>query len=341
MALRGFSVIAMQISRIATIVAAGVITPALFLTTPAVAEEQPATTGQTAGQTTGQTTTQQGGGAVGPADTNPAPKTDTTDKDKAKPFRIPVTVKGIPDSVQAGTGDWTTFHVSFDNEHGDKDVTFTPQARYRPVKPDMGKINDYTLVLEYQTGPDARWQQATLATGINKDEGSFTVTASLGEHLLKKGDKATFDVRLRFEKQTLAHKARFQVMDAHEFTTATSEQEFSVKAVKPKPEPSKSPTASVSPTATESGKKNPDSKPSTSASASASASPSASSSSSTDAAGTTSGGSGGTTANGGRTELAATGSDPATPWIAAGGAAAIIAGAGMVVATRRRANARG
>ncbi|MFG2179453.1 LAETG motif-containing sortase-dependent surface protein [Streptomyces abikoensis] len=319
----------MQISRIATIVAAGVITPALFLATPAVAEEQPATTGQT--------TTQQDGGVAAPADTNPAPKAETSDKDKAKPFHIPVTVKGIPDSVQAGTGKWTTFHVSFDNQ-GDKDVTFTPQAAYRPVKPDMGKIDDYALVLEYQTGPDARWQRATLTTGINKNEGFFTVTASLGEHLLKKGENATFDVRLRFEKQTPAHKARFQVMDAHEFTTATSEQEFSVKAVDPKPEKSKSPTASASPTATESGKKNPDAKPS--ASASASASPSASSSTTAAAADTTSGGSG-TTANGGRTELAATGSDPATPWIAAGGAAAIIAGAGLVVATRRRANARG
>ncbi|MEU8582531.1 LAETG motif-containing sortase-dependent surface protein [Streptomyces abikoensis] len=326
----------MQISRIATIVAAGVITPALFLATPAVAEEQPATTGQT-------TTQQDGNGAAAPVDTNPAPKAETSDKDKAAP-QIPVSVHGIPKSLRAGADSPVTFQIWYDNQNGDQDVSFTPQVLYIPTKPDGSKADDYAIKLWQPEGPDARWVPVTPLTPFYTDakKTAFMVSGSLSTHVLKKGQIAKFDVQLSFDKQTPAHEARLRVTAANN-EIATAEQGFSVLAAKepkPKPDPSKSSTASVSPTATESGKTTPGDKTKPSASASASASPSASSSTTAAAAGTTSGGSG-TTANGGRTELAATGSDPATPWIAAGGAAAIVAGAGLVVATRRRANAQG
>lgn len=338
--MRGFSVIAMQISRIATIVAAGVITPALFLATPAVAEEQPATTGQT----TEQTTVEQPG-------TAPAPKANTTDKDSAPAFRNPVKVEGLK-PVQAGNGKWLVFDMTFDNSEGDKDAAFVPYVSYIPEKPDVAKAKDYALELEYRTGPNGEWLSARdnvkLTYGV--DGTSFTVNGVLGKDnkplMVEKGVKASFELRLRFGKQTPAHDAYFRVVDRtldSAATPASAQQKFSVKAAKVTPEPSKSSTASPSATATESGKATASPKPSTSASASATASPSASASSSAAAADTTSGGSGGsgTTATGSRTELAATGSDPATPWIAGGGAVAIVAGAGLVVATRRRANARG
>ncbi|MEU1781775.1 LAETG motif-containing sortase-dependent surface protein [Streptomyces abikoensis] len=321
----------MQISRIATIVAAGVITPALFLTTPAVAEEQPATTGQTTEQTT----------KVEQPGTAPAPKTDTIgkdDKDKA-PAQIPVSVHGIPKSLQAGADRPVTFQIWYDNRNGDQDVSFTPQVLYIPAEADANKVDDYAIELSIPAvGTDPSWSPVKLDKSYT-DEKSFVRSGSLGQHLVKKGQLAKFDVQLNFGKQTPVHTARLRVTAGND-VVATSEQEFSVKAVEPKPEKSKSPTASASPTATQSGKTNPDTKTKPSASASASASPSASASTTAAAADTTSGGSG-TTANGGRTELAATGSDPATPWIAAGGAAAIIAGAGLVVATRRRAGAQG
>ncbi|MDT0450512.1 LAETG motif-containing sortase-dependent surface protein [Streptomyces hesseae] len=329
----------MQISRIATIVAAGVITPALFLATPAVAEELPATAGQT--------TTQQGGGAVAPADTNTAPKADTNGNGTT-PFDIPVTVQGLPKKIQAGTGDWSQFEMSFDNRKGDKDAVFRPHAIYIPVKPDADKAADYALKLEYRKGQNGEWKRADMSVGkieSEKEGRSFTLSRSLGEYPVSKGEMATFELRLLFEKQTPAHKAHFRVVDEHN-VASMGDQEFSVLAAKAKdPQPSKSATTSASPsaTATASGKATASPKPSTSAGASASASPSASSSSSAavDSSSGSGASSGGTTATGSRTELAATGSDPATPWIAAGGAVAIVAGAGLVVATRRRANARG
>ncbi|MCC3778273.1 LAETG motif-containing sortase-dependent surface protein [Streptomyces sp. UNOB3_S3] len=320
----------MQISRIATIVAAGVITPALLLATPAIAEEQPATTGQT--------TVEQGTQTVEQPGTVPAEKTD---KDKT-PSQIPVSVHGIPNSLRAGADKPLTFQIWYDNQNGDKDVTFTPHVLYLPAKADASKADDYAIELwQPQAGTDPGWLRVTLDKSYSPDNKSFTRSGSLGRHVLKKGQIAKFDVQLNFGKQTPAHTARLRVT-AENNLAATAEQEFSVLAVKPKPDPSKSATASASPTATAtaSGKATASAKPSASASASASSSASPSASSSTAAAGTVSG-SGGTTANGGRTELAATGSDPATPWIAGGGAVAIVAGAGLVVATRRRANAQG
>ncbi|AZQ71789.1 hypothetical protein EKH77_11720 [Streptomyces luteoverticillatus] len=332
----------MQISRIATIVAAGVITPALFLTTPAVAEEQPATTGQT--------TTQQDGGAAAPADTNPAPKADTGGKDDkaggeqsgkgdgTAPFFNPLTLHGPGKKVvQAGPDKWAAFEMSFDNRKGDKDASFDLEAAYVPAKPNVGKVEDYAVALEYRSTKNSGWTHVDLVPSFSGENGPFRFTGSLTSYEVKKGFLETFELRLKLGERTPAHEAGLTLMDSQNHKIS-ADQRFSVKAVEPKPEKSKSPTASASPTATESGKKNPDAKPS--ASASASASPSASSSTTAAAADTTSGGSG-TTANGSRTELAATGSDPATPWIAAGGAAAIIAGAGLVVATRRRAGAQG
>ncbi|MFF4159675.1 LAETG motif-containing sortase-dependent surface protein [Streptomyces sp. NPDC001678] len=325
----------MQISRIATIVAAGVITPALFLATPAVAEEQPGAAVRT--------TTEQGTQTVEQPGTVPAEKAD---KDKT-PSRIPVSVHGIPNTLRAGADKPTTFQIWYDNRQGDADVAFTPHVFYLPAGADAGKADDYAIELwEPRGGTDPGWLPVDLAKQYSPDMKSFDRNGSLGPHVLKKGQVAKFDVQLNFGKQTPAHTARLRVT-AENNVAATAEQEFSVLAAK-EPKPSKSATATASTsataTATASGKATASPKPSTSASASATASPSASASSSADAAGTTSGGSsgsGGTTANGSRTELAATGSDPATPWIAAGGAVAIVAGAGLVVATRRRANAQG
>ncbi|MEU3355685.1 LAETG motif-containing sortase-dependent surface protein [Streptomyces sp. NPDC037389] len=332
----------MQISRIATIVAAGVITPALFLATPAVAEELPAT----AGQTTGQTTVEQPG-------TNPAPKADIADKGGTTEFRNPVKVEGLK-PLQAGSGKWLVFDMSFDNK-SDKDAAFVPYVSYIPEKPDMNKAEDYALELEYRTGSNGEWLSTrnSLKPTHSVDGTSFSINGLLGKDdkplMVEKGSKASFELRLRFGKQTPAHDAYFRVTDRtldSPKTPAWSQQKFSVKAAKVTPEPSKSATTSASPSATESGKATASPKPSTSASASASASASPSASSSSSAAGAASGSgsgsySGGTSATGSRTELAATGSDPATPWIAAGGAVAIVAGAGLVVATRRRAGARG
>ncbi|MFI0911912.1 LAETG motif-containing sortase-dependent surface protein [Streptomyces abikoensis] len=322
----------MQISRIATIVAAGVITPALFLTTPAVAEERP--------DAAGRTTIEQGTQTVEQPGTVPAEKTD---KGKDTSFRIPVALEG-PAAVEAGPGNWAQFKMSFDNSNGDKDVTFKPYLAYLPSKPDVAKEKDYAIRVQFRKGPDARLHDAQLTPDYGRDGKSLTFSGSLESYEVKKGENATFDLLVNFDERTPAHTARLRVT-AEDKAAVTAEHEFSVKAAKPKPEPSKSATATASTsataTATASGKTT--ASPKATASASATASPSASSSSSADAAGTTSGGSGGsgTTANGSRTELAATGSDPATPWIAAGGAAAIIAGAGLVVATRRRAGAQG
>ncbi|MEV4741136.1 LAETG motif-containing sortase-dependent surface protein [Streptomyces sp. NPDC049555] len=323
----------MQISRIATIVAAGVITPALFLAAPATAADAPATAGQTTEQTTqtNQTTT------------------GTTDagKDKATQAFNPVRLSGIPKAFKAGADEWTVIHVTFDNKSGDKDEAFKPQALYVPAKAEAGKVEQYAPELEYQIH-DATWPSPKLkpTQGTGDQQGrSSSLSTNLREYVVPKGDTVTFDLRLHFGKQVPAHDATFRVEQTGK-PEFFGEQHFAIEAAKDDTAPtgnasptatgrttptsgtSKSPTASTSPTATASA--------SPTASASAGASASASSGSGWSSGGNSASGSGSNSASG---QLAATGSDPATPWIGVAGAVAIAAGAGLVVATRRRRSA--
>ncbi len=300
----------MQISRIATIVAAGAMAPALFLTTPAVADDKSATSTVPAA-------------VVAPSK-----------------GELPVlSVESFPGTFKAGDTDWTHLKVKVDNSKGDDaDVTipFTIDFEHTLKSGDIEK--------QFWTAERNDW--------VGSASGDSRVGA--GEIKVGKGGTAVLDFRIRFAAGAPAGKGTFKMRTIVSTIDLPSTEirlavPFSVTAA-PKPSPSASSntgtgtgTGKASPSA--SASKAPSTQPSKqpSASASSPAKPSASASAkptaSQSAAGTATGS--GTTPKGGGTELASTGSDPKTPYIAAAGVAALVAGAGMVFAARRRANARG
>ncbi|MEV4440054.1 LAETG motif-containing sortase-dependent surface protein [Streptomyces sp. NPDC049577] len=299
----------MQISRIATAVAAGVIAPTVFLAAPAVADDKPAVPA----------------GSV----VTPPKKDGEQDKttDQTATTKTVLTVKDFTGTFKAG-GDATGLSVDIDNSKGDR--TFDGYAVFFHLEKSEQKIDPADVKAQFWDEAKAAWQN----TSMDKAVGGGGVLK------VEKGKIATLRFRIGFSAKVPAGKGTFQLraiaggmdksIDPDPITV-----NFDVTAAeKESPKPSQSQTSGTHGKPSPSASKPATAAPSASASASATPSASASPTAATDA----SSGSG-PSAAGGEGELAATGSSTATPWIAAGAAAAIVAGAAIVIAVRRRQSA--
>ncbi|MFD7237044.1 hypothetical protein ACFWAT_17280 [Streptomyces syringium] len=322
----------MKLSRITAVVAAASIAPAVFLTTPAVADGTDVKSPVTAG-----------------AEEKPGPaggeKPSAEEPDPTQPGRI-VDVINFPEKLTAG-GDWTEFSFVLDNENAEGIKDFSLSFWLSSTDKSTGKLDPedpHATKLQYRT----RSGSAT-----SKWESMVDVVTNVGVQgkkqfgAIPKGEKLTVDLRIRLGDTFPAGKAG-PIVNTPEGVEAPSLRDITVVA---KDDGKTQPTASTSPTAkstatggtgtqptgkaTSSASATPT--PTTTSTASASptpttATPSASASPTWAAAGSTTG----TTSTGGSGELAKTGAGSSTPWTIAGSAAALALGTGLVVTAHRR-----
>ncbi|MFV8128330.1 LPXTG cell wall anchor domain-containing protein [Streptomyces syringium] len=325
----------MKLSRITAVVAAASIAPAVFLTTPAIADgadaKPPVTTTQ--GQ---EPVPAPAGGAKVPAD----------EEKKAA-----VTAKNFPKTLTAG-GEWTEFSFEVDNPSDEPLKDFTLRFNlFGLEKGNGGEINQKdqrAARLEYRTDINAStssWQPMVTFVSPEKVRGE----AQVGD--IAKGAKITVDLHILLPKSFPVGQAAANVtatVTAKGVTTpdlgavtivakdggktdptgdpnpkATATTGGGTKTKDPKTEPSPKASATATPTT------------SATATATATATPSASATTAAAVAGNT------TTTNSGSSELAKTGAGSSTPWAIAGSAGALALGTGLVVMARRRGAAQG
>ncbi|SPE49662.1 hypothetical protein SNS2_1353 [Streptomyces netropsis] len=323
----------MKLSRITAVVAAASIAPAVFLTTPAVADgadaKPPVTTTQ------GQVPVPvPAGGEKAPAD----------EEKKADP--IIITSKDFPKELTAG-GEWTAFSFVVDNQSGEQVKDFTLSfSLFGLEKGNGGQIDpkdERAARLEYRTDINAStssWQSMVTVVSPEKVRGE----AKIGD--IAKGGKLTVDLRVLLPKSfpvgqaaasATAKKATTPELGAVTIVakdggktdptgpkaTASATTGGKTKTKAPKTEPSPKASATATPTT------------SATATATATATPSASATTAAAVAGNT------TTTNSGSSELAKTGAGSSTPWAVAGSAGALALGTGLVAMARRRGAAQG
>ncbi|MFF4737769.1 LAETG motif-containing sortase-dependent surface protein [Streptomyces sp. NPDC001262] len=302
----------MKLSRIATVAAAVSLAPAVFLATPALADD--GNTVQPPAQTA---TGQQAGG----------PAAQTEQEAKAV-----LTFPDLPKKLVAGAKDWTEFSFIIDNTKGKAVEEFSLSFVLNDVFDNKDHSKADKSELEYQ-GADTKWRS------VYKPSAYGSVFGEVKDGKLEKGEKRTIKLRIRLDAAFPAHPEANVMVEASGVTN-TKLPHIAVEAqpASPSPDPSthggeksNKPTESSSPI-----KPSPSDSPAPSASPSASASASASPSPAPATGGdNTASGSGDTT------QLAATGAGNETPWLIGGSAAALVAGTGMVVAARRRSASRG
>ncbi|GHF14260.1 LAETG motif-containing sortase-dependent surface protein [Streptomyces morookaense] len=298
----------MKLSRIATVAAAVSLAPAVFLATPALADDGNNTV-QPAGQT-------------------------ATEPQKETEAKATLTFPDFPKKLVTGDKNWTEFSFVVDNAKGDavKDFSLTFILNAVLDKRDGSKTDKPEI--EYQ-GADGSWRS------VYQPSAYGSVFGRVEDGKLEKGERRTIKLHIRLDADfPVFPKATATVVVSGVARTELPTIAVEGQATSPSPQPAehggdKDHKASESPSpAKQSPSPSPKPSPTASASATASASPSPAA-----AAGT---GDSNTTANGGdTTQLASTGAGSETPWLIAGSAAALVAGTGMVVAARRRSASRG
>ncbi|MFI1253666.1 LAETG motif-containing sortase-dependent surface protein [Streptomyces netropsis] len=322
----------MKLSRIAAAVAAASIAPAVFLATPAVADDA---------DVKPPVTTQEQVPAPGPAGGVKAP---ADEEKKAGPT---VTVKNFPKTFTAG-GDWTEFSFEVDNQGDEPLKDFTLSFLLNGLEKDgAGKLDPSdprAAKLQFRTNKDAStssWDSMVTFVSHQKVRGE----AKIGD--IAKGGKRTIDLRVLLPKSFPVGQAAAAVtagavptpeLDAVTVVakdggktdptgdpkpTVTATTGGGSKSKKPKADPSPKSSASATPTTSATG------------TATATATPSATTTTAAAVAGNT------TTTNSGSSELAKTGAGSSTPWAVAGSAAALALGTGLVVMARRRGSNEG
>lgn len=309
----------MKLSRIATVAAAVSLAPAVFLATPALADD-----GNTVESST-QTVTE--------------PKKETADATtQTEQEAKAVLTAHFPKKFVTGSKDWTEFSFDIDNSQGDAveqfSLRFTLEAGVDSKEhPKAGKAE-----LEYQDA-DGKWHPVLEPSSLYG-----TVSGTVKDGKLDKGAKRTVKLHIRlgadFPKPTSAH-VTVEASGAAKLTLPHISVEAQPPSASPEPNThggdkndkvTKSPSpAEPSPSVSTA----PSASASPSATATASASPSPAPATGSDNTASGSSGSGDTT------QLAATGAGNETPWLIGGSAAALVAGTGMVVAARRRSASRG
>lgn len=300
----------MKLSRIATVAAAVSLAPAVFLATPALADD-----GNTVPPPAQTATGQQAGD----------PATQTEQESKAV-----LTYPDLPKKLVAGAKDWTEFSFDIDNTKGkaveDFSLTFVLNAVFD--NKDHPKTDKSEI--EYQ-GADTNWHS------VYKPSAYGSVFGEVKDGKLEKGEKRTVKLRIRLDADFPAHPEADVVVEASGVTnTKLPHITVETRPTSPSPEPAthgggKSNEPSTSPSQ---AKPSPSASPAPSASAGAGASASPSPAPATGSDNTVSGSSD-------PTQLAATGAGSETPWLIGGSAAALVAGTGMVVVARRRSASRG
>ncbi|MGW1195043.1 LAETG motif-containing sortase-dependent surface protein [Streptomyces sp. NPDC002536] len=311
----------MKLSRIATVAAAVSLAPAVFLATPALADD-----GNTVDSST-QTVTE--------------PKKETTDATtQTEQEAKAVLTAHFPQKFVTGSKDWTEFSVDIDNSKGDAveqfSLRFTLEAGVDSKEhPKAGKSE-----LEYQDA-DGKWHPALEPSSLYG-----TVSGTVKDGKLGKGAKRTVKLHIRlgadFPQPVSAH-VEVEASGAAKLTLPHVPVGAQTQSASPSPEPNthggdknNKSTESPSPAQpTPSVSTAPSASASPSVSASATASPTPAPATGSDNTASGSSGSADTT------QLAATGAGNETPWLIGGSAAALVAGTGMVVAARRRSASRG
>ncbi|MCC2279121.1 LPXTG cell wall anchor domain-containing protein [Streptomyces sp. ET3-23] len=311
----------MKLSRIATVAAAVSLAPAVFLATPALADD--------------------GNPGQSQAGTATEPKKETTDATTQtdQEAKATLTSPDFPKKLVAGAKDWTDFSLDIDNTKGEAVDNFELRFALKTIFDGKDHPGTNKSELEYQ-GADTKWRSVFDPSAY----GSVFGTVKDGK--LEKGGRRTINLRIRLDAGFPTNTSAHVSVDASGVVKPAFPHipvETQAPAASPKPPThggDKDHKASESPSPAGSPSASPKPSPTASASATASASPSP-------AAGTGTGtgtgtGDSNTTANGGdTTQLASTGAGSETPWLIAGSAAALVAGTGMVVAARRRSASRG
>ncbi|MGI5528033.1 LPXTG cell wall anchor domain-containing protein [Streptomyces syringium] len=320
----------MKLSRITAVVAAASIAPAVFLTTPAVADGADAKPPVTAGS-------EQKPGPAG------GEKSSAEEPDATQPGRA-VDVINFPEKLTAG-GDWTEFSFVLDNENAEEVKDFSLSFWLSSTGKSTGQLDPEdprATKLKYRTrsgSATSKWQSMVdVVTNVG-------VQGKRQFGKIPKGEKLTVDLRIRLGDAFPAGKAG-PIVNTPEGVEAPSLSDITVMAKdggKTEPTGDPKPTATATTgggTKTKDPKTEPSPKasatatPTTSATATATATPSASASSTWPAAGSSTG-----TTTGGSGELAKTGAGSSTPWAVAGSAGALALGTGLVVTARRRRGA--